>query len=162
MIEVLPAKPQDAEKLHEIFVQAALYKHRYDDHSWRNGFSLAGVMHMIENGDTYTVYLEDKPVATVGLEWEDDGWDDDPAQNAGYIHRLAVADGYHGKQIGEQIIDWAANQVAQKGRHYLSLDCNVNNPSLCAYYEKQGFKQVQTKHFPDFDYTAALFQRRVK
>ncbi len=161
MTTVLRAQPEDAKKLHEIFVQAAKYKHNYSDYAWRDGFSFEGVVGMIERGETYAVYQEDMLVATVGLEWEDDAWDDTTEDNAGYIHRLAVGDDFHGQQLGPQIIDWAAEQVRQKSRKYLRLDCNVANRRLCAYYESQGFKQIRTKEFPDYNYTAALYQMPV-
>lgn len=161
MIEVLPAQPQDASRIHEIYVQAALHKHQYSDHSWRDGFSIEGVMRMIDSGDTYAVYLDKKLVGAVGLEREDDGWDDNALHKAGYIHRMAVGNGYHGQQIGRQIMGWASKEVKRTGRQYLRLDCSVDNKNLCAYYEKAGFELVKTKYFPDFDVTAGLYQRSV-
>lgn len=162
MITVLPASIKDIEKLHELFVQAAKYKHKYDDYSWRDGFSLDGTKRMIVKGSTFLVLIDTNNLAgTVALEWNEDAWEDDQENNAGYIHRLAIADGYHGQQLSKQIIEWTAEQVTSKKRKYLRLDCNVKNISLCAYYESQGFKQIATKEFPEYDLTSALYQKPV-
>jgi ribosomal protein S18 acetylase RimI-like enzyme len=152
---------KDAEKLHDLFVQAAKYKHRHDDYSWKDGFSLEGTKRMIAKDSTYLVFINGKLAGTGALEWNDDAWDDDKENNAGYIRRLAIGESFHGQQLGKQIIDWASKETAMNKRKYLRLDCNINNSSLCTYYENQGFKQVRTKEFPDYDYTAALYQRLV-
>lgn len=159
MIEVVAANAEDAEKLHELFVQAAKYKHKYEDFSWRDGFSLDGTKRMIAKNSTFLALIDARLAGTVALEWHDDAWDDDKENNAGYIHRLAIADDFHGQQLGKQIIDWAADKVAKRGRKYLRLDCNLNNLGLCGYYENQGFRQVATKEFPDYGYTAALYEK---
>jgi len=96
---------------------------------------------------------------TVGLDWNDDIWEDDSENNACYIHRLAVAKEYHGQNLGEEILNWAQEKAEQKGRKYLRLDVNINNKKLRRYYENQGFKLSGTKYFPDYNYTAALYQQ---
>ncbi len=161
-IEFIPAYAKDAKKLHKLFMQAAKYKHKYEDYSWQNGFSLDGTKRMLAKDSTFLVLINANLAGTVALEWNDNAWEDDQENKAGYIHRLAIADGFHGQQLGKQIIDWVAKQVAAKGRNYLRLDCNVANSNLCAYYENQGFKHVATKEFPEYDdYTAALYERSV-
>jgi len=75
---------------------------------------------------------------------------------------LAVTKEYHGQNLGEEILNWTAETASKKGRKYLRLDCNTANKKLCEYYENQGFKLTATKNFPDYNYTAALYQKSVQ
>jgi len=54
-IEAKLAEAEDAEKLHKLFVQAAQFKHKYNDDSWRDGFSLKGTRWIINENETYLV-----------------------------------------------------------------------------------------------------------
>ena len=162
-LQIQKATLTEVEALLEIFTQANQYKIARHDRAWAPGFSEKGVTWMIGLGTTYAAYLGDKIVGTVALEWEDtEGWGERENSNAGYIKRLAIHGDYHGQHIGEQIIDWAADQVQQKGRTYLRLDCTASNKKLCAYYENQGFRQVEIKHFPDWNSTSALYERSLQ
>lgn len=103
---------------------------------------------------------DDKAVGTVALGWEDESSWGSQDPDAGYIHRLAIKDGYQGQGIGEQMIDWANNQLKQNNRQFLRLDCAINNKALCTYYEKQGFVRVAEKEYSP-TYTAALYERPI-
>lgn len=161
-LQIRKATLEQVQPLLEIFTQANQYKIDHHDRAWAPGFSEKGVIWMIGLGTTYAAYLDDVIVGTVALEWADtEGWGDRENGQAGYIRRLAIHDGYHGQHIGEQIIDWAADQVKLKGRAYLRLDCSPDNKKLCAYYENQDFKRVEIKHFPDYNSTAALYEHSI-
>jgi GNAT superfamily N-acetyltransferase len=143
-----------------------VFKRQFDDTSWRDGFSLDGVNWMIDQGTTYVANEAGKIVGTTALEWSDDGWGDLDNDNAGYIRRLAVADGQHGKGVAKFILDWALQEVANKDRDYLRLDCAQKNTSLCKYYENQGFELVKTAKFEDSDAEniekSNLYQKRLR
>lgn len=163
MMEVVQAKPEHAQRVLEIFRQAKDYKVRHGDSAWGPGFSEKGVKHLIRLGSTYVAFQGEEAVGTIALEWEDkEGWDDLEKGNAGYISRLAVGDSARGQATGKQIIEWAASQVLAKNRLYLRLDCSPDNKQLCTYYESQGFRQIRTKQFPEFNYLAALYQKPLK
>jgi ribosomal protein S18 acetylase RimI-like enzyme len=110
----------------------------------------------------YLVKLDGETVGTVSLQWEDErNWGPQPPI-AGYMHRLAIKDGFHGQSIGKRVVDWAAFQVAENGREFLRLDCEASNTHLCGYYESLGFRQVGTRPVSEYgNYVAALYQKRV-
>ncbi len=161
-LRIIPATEDQIQLLHKIFTQANTYKVDHGDRAWEPGFSLRGVKWMLSKGTIYTVYRDGMIVGTVTLDWEDDAWDSATNDQAGYIHRLGIGNEFHGQHLGAQIIDWAASQVACRDRTRLRLDSNVANQELCKYYEKQGFKLVSTKEFPDYNYTAALYERQIE
>lgn len=128
--------------------------------SWGEGeYTDDEVKDMIDSGNAYVATLGKELIGVFLLQWEDDNIWDNPEPNAGYIHRLVIKEGFHGKNLGAQLINWAANEALKNGKHFLRLDCTTANKKLCAYYENQGFKLVATKDILDYKYTAALYQR---
>ncbi|WP_298546484.1 GNAT family N-acetyltransferase [uncultured Aquimarina sp.] len=65
-----------------------------------------------------------------------------------YIHSLVVKDNNENKGIGKIILEQIKNNAKNKGYKYLRLDADSENPKLCYYYEKQGFKKVGIKELP--------------
>jgi GNAT superfamily N-acetyltransferase len=161
-IKVTRAAEADIPELVSILTQGVTYKLRHDDHSWGSGvFTEHEVMTQLAKGDTYAARIGNEIVATFELAWEDERmWGPQPP-DAGYIHRLAVKDGWHGHDLGGQIIEWSAREIKRRGRQFLRLDSDERNTKLCAYYERNGFKQVGQKLIPDQkDYLANLYERR--
>ncbi len=141
------ARHNEAAQISRVLGDATIRKVTYGDMSWGSeGWSEDDSSELISRSPTYAVRLDGEIVGTVGLQWEDASiWGDQPPV-AGYIHRLAIKDGFHGLGLGEQVLNWAQAEAAKKGRSLLRLDCSTDNPKLCAYYEKLGFVQVGTKH----------------
>ena len=130
--------------------------------AWGTGaYTVEEVRYSMQSGDVYIAMLDSKAVGTFRLQWTDDIIWDGP-ENAGYIHQLAVMEGFHGQDLGAHLIDWASKKVAKHNKQFLRLDCPSANQKLCAYYERQGFVQVGLKSIPSFNnYTAALYERKV-
>ncbi|WP_139190990.1 GNAT family N-acetyltransferase [Actinokineospora iranica] len=76
------------------------------------------------------------------------GWPDGP-ENALYLFRMAVARAAAGNDIGGQIIQWASNEAAQRGKKWLRIDVHRLNPALQSYYEEKGFVKVAEVLAPD-------------
>jgi ribosomal protein S18 acetylase RimI-like enzyme len=146
-----------------VLTSATQHKIKHDDDIWGSGgWSDDEVQGYMKESSIYLVRQDESVVGTVSLQWEDErAWGKQPPI-AGYMHKLAINEGFHGQGLGEKIIEWALQQVADNGRQFLRLDCAPDNTSLCAYYEKQGFVLVETRKVPEFgDYTANLYQRPV-
>lgn len=161
MLTFRKAKPEDIEEVHKIYVDAAKYKHKYDDYVWRDGFSRDFVVRSIDAGNIICIVEDDKRIICVfSLEWEDSTWSGHDELSSGYLYRLAVANDYHGKNIGKQAVEWSLNFVKNAGRNYLRLDCPTENKKLCKYYESLGFELVETKQLPQFGTPTNLYQRK--
>lgn len=154
------AKREDIEEVHRVYVGAAKYKHQYDDYVWRDGFSRDFVVRSIESENILCAVKDDKIVCAFSLEWEDDAWADYDELSSGYLHRLAVANDYHGRNIGQQAIEWSLSLVKNSGKKYLRIDCPAENKKLCKYYESIGFELVETKQLPESSSLINLYQRK--
>jgi GNAT superfamily N-acetyltransferase len=99
-------------------------------------------------------------VGTLTLEWADDGvWSDAAANDACYVHGLATQRASAGQGIGVELLYWAEAMARVAGKTYLRLDCDADNPKLCAYYRRAGLThcgnvRAATHH-------AARFQKRI-
>ncbi len=141
-ISVRSANPDDANLIAEIMTEAMNYKRKHGDDAWGSEpYTEAEVTPLLK--DAYVVRSGQLAAGTVSLQWEDELWGD-AGRDAGFIHRLAIRDQFHGQQLGRAIIDWAEERAKEKGLKSLRLDCPASNKGLIAYYQSQGFSQVGT------------------
>lgn len=165
VVTVEVAKPEDAEALAEILTSAVHKKVAHGDMAWgAEPYTPEELRDRIEKGVMYIAKLGDIPVGTFQLLWDDERiWGKQPPV-AGYVHQLAIKDGYRGMEIGKQLLDWAGETAASNGRDLLRIDFSPSNQGLKAYYESLGFKWVKDKEIYNTDsiYTASLYERSTK
>ncbi len=144
----------------EILNEATRYKAAHGDLAWGSsgGFDARDVSDAMVQGEVYVVRLGEEIVGTVRLQWSDEHYWGLQPPVAGYIHGLAVKDGFHGRGIGATVLNWAIDQISLTGLQFLRLDCGADNAGLCRYYEDRGFIQVGQRMLGD-GYAAALYQR---
>ena len=155
------AERSDIPILSDVLREATQHKIRHEDHVWGpNGWTDEEIQDTLSESSVYIIRKYNEVVGSVSLQWEDErSWGAQPPI-AGYMHRLAIKNGYHDQGLGEIIINWAATQVAQNGKDVLRLDCEEGNVGLCAYYEKLGFVKVGSRPVPEYgDYVAALYEK---
>ena len=93
-----------------------------------------------EEGDLYLAWEDGRPLATVTLQWQDELFWPGAPDDAGYVHRLAVASDAHGRGIGREVLSWAEDEARARGKRFLRLDTSAENPALRPYYEDAGFE----------------------
>lgn len=96
----------------------------------------------VSHGETYVAKRGAEVVATITLEWADDGvWCDDPAadEDALYVHGLATKRDCAGQGIGHAMLQWAETAAKTAKKPNLRLDCEATNAALRHYYEGVGF-----------------------
>lgn len=154
------AKPDELPLVMEILGEAAawLMEIGYDQwpsppnvHWWRR------MAAAIERQEVYIVGKAKESHGIVRLTWFDDYWPDDDLD--GYVHSLAIRPKMRGQAVGGQILDWAVEQVRQRGKQFLRLDCLASNGRLCRYYEEQGFSY--RGQLTDRDFIAALYEKQL-
>jgi ribosomal protein S18 acetylase RimI-like enzyme len=107
---------------------------------WRPGeWPRARIAESIARGEAYLAKLGPRNVATITLQWSDEVFWPNYPPDAGYIHRLAVATGFHGQQIGSHLLLWAQLKAKENGKKYVRLNCMSANLALREYYERAGF-----------------------
>ncbi len=95
----------------------------------------------VEGGEFFVAEIEGEVVGTVKFQLRDDAfWPDAPADEAAYIHRLAVRRAQAGGHISHALLTWAISQARDHRRRFLRLDCDGTRPRLRAFYEQFGFR----------------------
>ena len=161
------AAPEDFEVLHSIMLDAArwLASRGIDQWTWvERPFGMKFLRERLQNAELYLAFIEDEPVATLSVQWEDDDiWGERGRDGlAGYVHGLAVKRSAAGRGMGKALIDFAAGLTLAEGRHLLRLDCMAANESLRIYYLRQGFKLVGETHSTETGFDSALFERKIR
>jgi GNAT superfamily N-acetyltransferase len=98
--------------------------------------------------------------AFVLLETDPDFWPDILEGESLFIHKVVVARAWKGHNLSARVLDFAAQQVLERGKKFLRLDTDATRPALCNLYENYGFVRVGRRLIKDFDY--ALYELEVR
>ena len=71
-------------------------------------------------------------------------WPHAAPSEAFYVHRLAVARKYAGRGYAHAMLDWAAEEVRNRKRTHLRLDCEPRL-KLLALYRSAGFTRIDAQ-----------------
>jgi len=158
-LSVRQAHGSDAASLIAIMDDATRYKVERGDLAWGpHGDSARRVVRAIERGEMHVVSHAGQNIGTACIQWDDEPYWGAQLPVAGYLHGLAIKNGFHGVGIGSWVMDWVQRHVSAQGRGWLRLDCAAGNPGLCRYYEQRGFVRVGQQVFAS-GHVAALYQR---
>lgn len=140
---------EDLDSVLDILKTAARWVQEKGVNQW--GYLLSGgedeeIKEDLLAGKTYIVQTDaGEPVATFNFSNEQNEWDmemwgkrDDQAF---YIHRLAVSQKHHNKQIGKKLLEWIDENIKMDNGH-IRLDCVGNNAKLNQFYRDAGFTHV--------------------
>jgi ribosomal protein S18 acetylase RimI-like enzyme len=160
---IRPAQPDEAEVVLSVLNSAAAWLVERGIDGWRPGqFRVERIAASIARHEAQLMFTDDRAVATVTLEWSDElMWPGAP-DDAGYVHRLAVARAEHGRGLGRMLLSWAESQVALRPRPYVRLDCGCTNPALRHYYERAGYQHRRDRTIQgrgDEVYCASLYEK---
>jgi GNAT superfamily N-acetyltransferase len=148
-LSIVPATLDDVPELVQVLQDASDTKQEHGDNIWgTTPFTNEEVQNMVDGGHTYVAKTEDGTIAgTFVLQPEDErmwgskGLD----EQALYIHRLSARREFKGKGVGEQIISWVGQKARELQKPLLRLDCPYEQRSLCEYYERRGFYEVERR-----------------
>jgi ribosomal protein S18 acetylase RimI-like enzyme len=133
------ARPDDVDTLAEIEEEAAAWQRSrgiepgQPPRPFRDIFAAT-----VAAGQTYVTERGGVVAGKITLQAADSLWYDQPGESL-YIHGLTVRRAFAGQEIGRMLLRWADDKARVRGKTYLRLDCNANNPALRAYYEHAGF-----------------------
>lgn len=103
------------------------------------GSEFPDVIRDIPAGLVHLAAIDGRIAGMFVLRWSDENvWGPDDGE-AGYLHRLATDPGFAGQGIGARLIAAAEELIRDRGRKWLRLDCDRDNPGLRRYYESLGF-----------------------
>jgi GNAT superfamily N-acetyltransferase len=177
-LTMTPATENDVDAVIATLNEGIEHKLKHDDHSWGSeGWSEQEVLLDMKTSSVYLVHRpssngQNELVGTFALQWIDEqSWGEWQKRHgetadqpkAAMVHRLTLAEGMHGQDLGAKMLDLAAQEVKKAGREFLRLDCSADDKPLCERYESFGFTRVGTNIASGYDnYIAALYQRPVE
>ncbi|MFJ7422440.1 GNAT family N-acetyltransferase [Streptomyces uncialis] len=154
---ITPATLTDVPRLLRFRVDAAAWLAHLGTDQWSSPFPAESIAASVRAGEVFLIKEseEAETVATVTLNHSTDAelWDlwtpEERAESALYVHKLTVDRRYGGRDLGGQILDWAADRAARQGARWLRLDAWTTNSKLHQYYLRHGFQHVRTTTDPD-------------
>jgi protein-tyrosine phosphatase len=159
MLTVRLATLDEADQVAAIVIDAAIWLKSQNFHAWDPATLPALMRPAVARGECYLAWLDDKPVATVTIQWSDvEYWGERP-DDAGYIHKLVSTRAVGGQHIGEQVLAWSEQFIADHKRPFARLDCNGDNPFINRYYQAAGYELVGTLDLPELP--LSLYEKRL-
>jgi GNAT superfamily N-acetyltransferase len=141
-IKISQALPRETESVSSILLEAAQWLRDRGIPMWRDDeFSPERIGTDVAAGNFFLAKCAGEAVATIKFQLNDTVfWPDTPADEAAFIHRIAVRRAFAGGQISALLLRWAAERAKSSGRRFLRLDCEASRPRLRAVYERFGFR----------------------
>ena len=136
------AKPEEIETVFELYRKRVCWMDEIDIHQWNKTdyLSTYPVDYYHEQQRLRNLYVlkkNDYIIGAVVLLQSDDRWLDRTSSSAYYVHNLVTDPGIKG--AGKEILAETEKLAIQKGKHFLRLDCAVDNAFLNDYYASMGF-----------------------
>lgn len=102
-------------------------------------------------GNSYVLYADDEPAATVILQWKDPlYYPDVPDNTVGIIHKLAIRRAFAGQNLFQPILDFCRDECHKRGIHEIQLETDATRPALMRFYERYGFVPLYQKTISEF------------
>lgn len=141
-ITISQALPRDTETVSSILLEAADWLKERDIPMWRaDELSPERIASDVAEGHFFLARCGGEAAGTIKFQLQDTVfWPDTPADEAAFVHRLAVRRAFAGGELSAELLRWAGERAKSLGRHFLRLDCEASRPRLRAVYERYGFR----------------------
>ena len=137
-VEISVAVPADVDDVLDVLNEAARWLSARGINQWPiDGFPRELIAGDVSRGEVYLARRQRRAVGTFTLKWSDELFWPGVAEEAGYIHRIAVRRDARG--LGIELLKSAERATTATGRKLLRPDCFSGNVTLCSYYERAGF-----------------------
>jgi GNAT superfamily N-acetyltransferase len=141
-ITISQALPREAESVPSILLEAAHWLRERGIPMWRSDeLSPERIATEVAEGYFFLAKCGAEAVGTIKFQLQDTiFWPDTAADEAAFVHRLAVRRAFAGGQLSVLLLSWAAQRAMSLGQRFLHLDCEASRPRLRAVYERYGFQ----------------------
>jgi ribosomal protein S18 acetylase RimI-like enzyme len=150
-ITIRPARGRDLPDILHLRDNAAVWLEKQGTDQWQEPWPSAWdqsrrIRWAIRERATWMLNDGATSVGTVTLFDEDLAglWDGQEGNldSALYLQRLIIHRDYAGRRLGEQVLDWAEQVAAARGRKWVRIDVWHNNLALQKYYTDRNFVSV--------------------
>jgi ribosomal protein S18 acetylase RimI-like enzyme len=129
----------------EFYDMAVAYQKTVFHKNWA-GFDEQMVMTEISEGRQWQIRNDEGAVLCIFATTFSDAdiWREKNEEPSIYIHRIVTNPAFRGGHYVNDIIAWAKNYGRANGKKFLRIDTWGDNPRLVSYYERCGFRFVET------------------
>jgi acetyltransferase (GNAT) family protein len=160
LMGVWPATKADCDAVIELLRDARAWQQARGVPVWHE-FDAARIAADISSGEVYVAKAQGLVHGTVTLVENDPVvWADQAP--ALYLHRLASARRSAELRAGALLIRWARTVAVWRCKRWLRLETWEENAAMRAYYERQGFRRVRNRFFPQDSPVPADYRGTVK
>lgn len=166
-IAIRPATSEDVSLLVSLYQAAQRWLAQSGSDQWATNTeekTRANIECSVERGDCWLAEIDNTVVGMITVdEYADpEFWKEgDRPDDALYVHRMVVDRRAAGRGVGAELLGWADNIAASRGRKWLRLDAWRTNVPLHTYYRRQGFTPIRIVELSHRG-SGALFQREVR
>ncbi|WP_042370523.1 GNAT family N-acetyltransferase [Streptacidiphilus neutrinimicus] len=158
---IRPATDEDIQTVIGLWQHAAGWLRNRGINQWQYPPREERIRENVAAEECWIVEDDGIPVGTITVDdhADRDFWtEQEAAQPALYVHRMAIRRDVGGTGLGAALLDWAARKAVDQGKTLLRLDAWRDNEGLHAYYRSRGFTQLRIVEV-DGRGSGALFQR---
>jgi GNAT superfamily N-acetyltransferase len=137
-MRITRATPDDLDTLIAFRDEAAAWLARKGIDQWQEPWPtedlmVEGMLRNIEAGETFIVWDDDTPAATITINHfaKPELWTpEEAAEPALYAHKVTVDRAHGGHDLGVELLDWAGTKAADEGADWLRVDVWTTNERL--------------------------------
>ena len=151
-IQIRQAEIQDLEGISGVLIEAAEWLRGRGIPLWRTeDFAPERLSADVVGGIFFVAESGGQMVGTMKFQLKDElFWPDFPADEAAFVHRLAVRRAFAGGSVSGTMLRWAADRARSRGRRFLRLDCDASRARLRTVYEEFGFRHHSDRQVGPF------------
>ena len=166
-IDIQFAESRNLEEIVIIVRQTAKWLKTKGIQQWSENYPISRLEKELLNDELFVVRDQIKnTIGTLSLsKTKSEFWPDDSSKKSStaiYLHRVAISREYSGRNLGNEIINWAIDYCRQQDIGLLRLECDKTNPFLPDFYRKCGFDCVGESFYSPWKMTFSLFEMKLK
>lgn len=137
------ATDRDLNSILDLFEKAIQFQKRNNYIGW-SGIDRQFIQSDITQGLLYKVCVNEDIIGVFCVCYVDQLiWRDKEKGDAIYLHRIVLNRESQGVKIFPTVLNWAIDQVRQRGFKYVRMDTWAENLKLISYYQAYGFRLVE-------------------
>lgn len=168
-IKIRQALTRDTESVSSVLAEAAEWLRERGMRMWRDDeLTPERISSDVAGGQYFLAECAGEAVGTIKFQLQDTlFWPDTPADEAAFVHRLAIRRAFSGGTLSTFLLEWAVERATGLGRRFLRLDCEASRPRLRAIYERFGFRhhsdrQVDPYFVSRYEYDLSQLHRNTQ
>ncbi len=149
---------QDTDAIFELYKFATDYQISKGIAPWPT-FRRAMVENEIKNRLQFKIVIDNQMACTWAIAFADEQiWQEKENNTSMYIHRIATNPNFRGRNLVENIIEWAKSYALRNQKTHIRMDTVGENIGLISHYVKCGFDFVGLSQLTNTEGLPAHYQ----